>query len=298
MNQKITTEWVPIFMEMADKLLQYRNNRKPLVEGIHHIIDNLNNWGIEITLAEEKFSDGSTGKLKDICPFTVFGIMNRGLTNKKRTAFLRQLAYFLKIPEGVGEFKFSGARNNDTDAIPFVHNVNYMFFSNDKSMKDADKKGDIDKLWNIFEIAINYADNKLGTTREDFIKGFDSIITGHAEDRKPGTTRVNSIEVCGIVIPVHEQGGVKQTKQVKLSEGLYWIRPYSYPTLSSKDGVEILNLCLERAGFGDVSFDNISGDEYLRIRDGLKIYFNSDDSQINDFIELSFASYHNLYPIP
>ena len=289
MNEKITTGWVPIFMEIADKLLQYKGNRKPLVEGIHHIIDNLNNWGIEITLAEEKFSDGSTGKLKDICPFTVFGIMNRGLTNKKRTAFLRQLAYFLKIPEGVGEFKFSGARNNDTDAIPFVPNMNYIFFPIDKS-KNSD---DIDELWKIFEIAINYADNKLGTTREDFIKGFDSIITGHAEDRKPGTTRVNSIEVCGIVIPVHEQGRVKQTAQVKLSEGLYWTRPCSYPTLSVKKESKILSSYLEQAGCGKVIFNKIDGEKYLEITDTLKKYFKSPKNHINNFIELSFASYHD-----
>ena len=275
MNQKITTGWVPIFMEIADKLLRYKNNRKPLVNEIYNIYDNVNNnikqGSSPNALLKPPMDKDNQGKiihLKDICPFTIFGIINRKMKNKNRTDLLDQLARFLKINRRAHKFNFSGESNGDTDAIPYVHNFNYKFFP-DKRYRNDRKGGDIDKLWNMFEKAINYADNPSVLTRGDFIKAFDGIV------------------------PSHKKGGVKQTAQVKLSEGLYWIRPCSYPTLSVKKESKILSSHLERAGCGKVIFNKIDGEKYLEITDALKKYFKSPKNHINNFIELSFASYHD-----
>ncbi len=272
-NRSITTGWVPIFREISNKLLKYKNDRKPLVKEIHKILATLQKEGIGISLSQDIFSDRSEGKLKDICPFTILGIMNRGLKNRNKTAFLHKLADFLEVKEGVSEFHFSGERKTDTDAIPFVNNQKFWFFPYESERE----KNDINKLWNMFEIAINYADGKSEHLREDFIKVFDSII------------------------PEPRKGGVKHTKLKKLSMGLYWIRPYSYPTFAG--GVEEkqtlyswldkMNISyLDKIDFADKKFDNINGDDYLKIMDFLQIYFNNPDSQFNDFIELSYAAYH------
>ena len=265
-NQNITTGWVPIFTEIADKLLQYKDNRKPLIKEIHVIINKLEKEGIKIPFPLERLSDDLTDNLKDICPFSVFGIMNRKLTPDKRTAFLRRLAKFLQVSNGVDEFHFSAAGGNkDTDTIPlFSMNQRHLFFA----FKNDREDDDIKKLWDMFEIAINYADGRSGTTREDFINAFDNIV------------------------PAQDKGGVKYTKTIKLSAGLYWIRPYNYPTFAGAKDSKTFNTYLDRAGFSKVNFDNVSGDDYLRITDGLKEDFNSSDTPSKDFTELSYATYH------
>ena len=265
-NQNITTGWIPIFTEIADKLLQYKDDRKPLIKEIHRIINKLEKEGIKIPFPLERLSDDLTDNLKDICPFSVFGIMNRKLTPDKRTAFLRRLAKFLQVNNGVDEFHFSAAGGNkDTDTIPlFSMNQRHLFFA----FKNDREVDDIKKLWDMFEIAINYADGKSGTTREDFIKAFDNIV------------------------PTQDKGGVKYTKTIKLSAGLYWIRPYNYPTFAGAKDSKTFNTYLDRAGFSKVNFDNVGGNDYLRITDGLKEDFNSSDTPSKDFTELSYATYH------
>ena len=194
-------DWTNFYMEFADKLLPYKNNREELIKKIKSI----NCIDISKIIMDD-----------NIDPFTIF---NSGISTKNRINILKEIEnkfYIdIKAPE-----EFSG--------VPVMPALKARFFDT----KDAQAKIDIENLWNIFEAAINYADNNTNENREAFIKYYDL-----AKDIK----------------------GVNWS----LTIGLYWIRPFNYINLdntnreflkdkfpkyykkSLPNGEEYLNLCNE-----------------------------------------------------
>ena len=83
--------WTHFYEAIADALLQYRYDRKPLVEAIADIALRRPELPFAIT---DQFADGSTGPLRDICPFTAMGIFNRSLTDANRIAIAAELTNF------------------------------------------------------------------------------------------------------------------------------------------------------------------------------------------------------------
>ena len=80
--------WIPFYKEFAQKLLQFRNNRLPLVNWIY---DNLQGY-------INHFKDGPDGRrVPDTDPFTVFAIINRGITFKKKQDICTKFKGFLNI---------------------------------------------------------------------------------------------------------------------------------------------------------------------------------------------------------
>jgi len=62
--------WTSFYMEFADKLLPYKNNRSHLLELLKDVYNDL---GLRYPFIEK---DGML--IDDICPFTVFGCFNTG----------------------------------------------------------------------------------------------------------------------------------------------------------------------------------------------------------------------------
>ena len=50
---------------------------------------------------QDHFPDGTSGPLEDICPFTTFGLFNRGITDENRRRIAGRLAEFLGVKEPV-----------------------------------------------------------------------------------------------------------------------------------------------------------------------------------------------------
>ena len=205
-NQNITTEWVPIFREMSDKLLQYKSNRKQLIDGVYSIYEDLKR---DTAPLQDKFTNQTEGKLKDICPFTIFGLVNKKMNDDTRTDILRKLAIFLQLKINVSEFNFI----HRSDALPLLFPKSTWFFA----FAQDRQAGDIDKLWDIFEIALGYADENRHIKKDDFIRAFD-IVVGNTKSK-----------------------GVKFATLGKLSMGLYWVRPNKYPTLDTPSKEYIYN---------------------------------------------------------
>jgi len=106
--------WTRFYEAVADKLLTFRNRRDELIAGIHVIaskVDGLSNL-------QDQFADGSSGPLKDICPFTAMGIFNRGITDANRKAIASELASLLGVSEPVPD-SFEG--------IPILNNQKSCF---------------------------------------------------------------------------------------------------------------------------------------------------------------------------
>ena len=67
-------KWTTFYEAIADKLLSFHDNRAALVEGIYQI--SLRVEGLSY-LAEDRFTDGGTGFVRDICPFTLWEFQSR-----------------------------------------------------------------------------------------------------------------------------------------------------------------------------------------------------------------------------
>ncbi len=150
--------WTSFYEAVADKLLTYRNNRAALVEGIHEISVRVDGIG---HLAEDKYADGTTGFVKDICPFTTMGLFNRGITESNRRIIAAELAKFLGVDEPVPD-SFEG--------IPVLNNLNSWYFS-----FEVDRTADhIDALWEVFATGIKFADSDDDDARVAFATPFDN----------------------------------------------------------------------------------------------------------------------------
>lgn len=149
-------QWTDFYEAVAEKLLAHADDRTPLIEGIHEIASRVPG----LTYLQDKFPDGSTGPLKDICPFTAMGIFNRSMTDANRKTIAGELAKLLGVTVPVPPL-FEG--------IPVLNNQRSWFF------RYADNRGagDIDALWKVFVAASKMVDGDQLDTRDAFIRAYD-----------------------------------------------------------------------------------------------------------------------------
>ena len=135
----MTFTWIPFYMEFGKKLLNYRNDRKPLINWIY---DNIDGSFIK------HFKDSSDGKrVADTDPFTVMAIINRSITWDKKIILCEQFKNFLNITAPVPQ---------DFLGVPEANNMLSNFMAFEINRKD----GDIERLWKLFEAAVKDMDIK------------------------------------------------------------------------------------------------------------------------------------------
>lgn len=220
-NKRLT--WIPFYIEMADKLLSFKDNRKPLLDMIY----NLDKKFVGYIKAE----DG--GHVSDIDPFTVYGIFNRGITNDNRV----KLCHYFKNNLGI-EANIPA----DFDGIPVVNNMMATFYWREYEHTD------IQPLWNLF-IAVLQNDN----------------------------LKVNE---CFNV--VSKQQGIKWN----ITMGLYWIRPYDYISLDSRNRDYLPSLGI------DVFKENqIDAEHYMPLLNNVKDKIATGSIKEKDIPEISYQAW-------
>lgn len=127
--------WIPYYKEFAEKLTQFRNDRKQLLDLIYNNRD---------VLHAKYFHDqgGEDDLLLDIDPFTVFGLFNRGLKFERRLNSTKLFKEWLDIKSDIPK---------DFDGIPVLNNMSSLYFG----FKDKRGKSDIQNLWNLFIKVVN-----------------------------------------------------------------------------------------------------------------------------------------------
>lgn len=147
-------QWTSFYMELASALLKYKNNRSELIGILKTIFSD----------AEMNFPFKEKGKevYEDICPFTVFGSFNKGITNANRFALLEQFAK---------QFSIKAAVPTEFDGIPVVMNLSAWFFA----YKENRGEHDIDNLWELLEKAIAYSDEASADNKNAFITAYDTV---------------------------------------------------------------------------------------------------------------------------
>lgn len=188
--------WIDFYQSVADGIRSYKDRREDLAYAAYDIVNGVTGS----TYLLDHFRDGTEDILKDICPFTVMGIFNRWLSDESRIKIAAELAKFLKVEKRTPDI-FNG--------IPYLNNRNSWFFGFTSNPRK--KEGDIDRLWDTFERAIDFADDESDdeNIRYAFTKAFNLSM---------------------------RQFHVKWN----LTMGLYWIRPTAFPTLdhSSRNYIE------------------------------------------------------------
>jgi 5-methylcytosine-specific restriction enzyme B len=234
--------WTRFYEAAADKLLAFKNKREELVAGIHAIAaktDGLSNLN-------DQFRDGTTGPLKDICPFTVIGIFNRGITDANRKTIAAELAKLLGVAEAVPD-SFEG--------IPTLNNQKSWFFGYDNKRQPDD----IDVLWEIFSQAITFAESDNADARSSFVTAYD-----------------NATQRYGV--------------GWNLTMGLYWIRPWNFPTLDGQSHRYISKKLNIQIGMNGPK-GRCNSNDYLAVLDTLEARFQEDAYPVHSFPELSLAAW-------
>lgn len=147
-------QWTEFYMELASALLPYKNNRSELIAKLKTIFAD----------AGMNFPFKERGKevYEDICPFTVFGSFNKGITNANRIALLEQFAK---------QFSIKATVPTEFDGIPVVMNLSAWFFA----YKENRGEHDIDNLWDLLEKAIAYSDEASTDNKNAFIATYDTV---------------------------------------------------------------------------------------------------------------------------
>lgn len=143
-------QWTKLYEQIADKILIYKDNRLPLIKLTKEL-------GQKFSLSYINNQD-----IDDICPFTFFGIFNRGIKHENRIGIVKKIAEALNISEELP---------GDFDGIPILNNQKSWFFGYPQD-RGSD---DIDNLWNFLSVALDFSESDAQDAREKFIKSYNQV---------------------------------------------------------------------------------------------------------------------------
>ncbi|NMC32776.1 MAG: AAA domain-containing protein [Veillonellaceae bacterium] len=145
--------WTNFYMEFADKLFLYKDKRSELLSILQSVYESL---GIKYPFTDKGVPEA------DICPFTVFGCFNKGITDENRKAIMNEIRAKLGVQTKVPD---------SFDGIPVLNNMRAWFYG----YKADRKPDDISNLWDVFDAALKYADGPSEVSKTAFIGCYDKV---------------------------------------------------------------------------------------------------------------------------
>lgn len=149
MDSKFT--WTPLYKELAESLLRYKDDRTALVKWIYEDLGKVTRSDGQALVAYLKQKDGS--RIIDIDPFSVFAIFNRSTSWENRTELLNHFKKNFGLAEDIP---------TDFNGIPTVDARRSFFFS-----WKSDNSKVIHDLWQLFEKVIS---------DHDISEAFDQVL--------------------------------------------------------------------------------------------------------------------------
>ena len=147
-------KWIDFYMNLADKLLEYKNNRSVLIEKVKEVHSVIR---MKLPTLE------NDNNIVDIDPFTIFALFNKGIKDATRIQIMKGFKEVFGIEAMVPD-EFAG--------IPTVNNMKATFYYFD----DERGANDIDNLWKVFEYAIDFSASSNDNIREKLISAFDVAV--------------------------------------------------------------------------------------------------------------------------
>ena len=229
----------------------------------------------------DRFTDGRKGPLQDICPFTVFGAFNKGLTDENRQTIAGELGRFLEVTEPAPS-SFAG--------IPVLNNLQSWFFNYASSRKP----GDIDRLWEVFIAAAGLVAAWKGMAGP---AGDEGATQPAAEVAAP-VRRVFDDDICsagGTFVRAYDEATKVWGTAWNLTTGLFWAHPWDFPTLERHSRLYVR----ERLGLKTLEPNRAApcdGATYLGLRDQPATRFPEENYPVHSFPALSLEAgrYHSV----
>ena len=158
------------------------------------------------------------------------------------------------------EFGIATNVPSNFDGIPVLNNLKATFYG----FKDDRKAGDIDNLWSLFETALVLADNDTADNRRKFSDVYDMV---------------------------HDQICIRWN----ITMGLYWIRPYSFINLDSRNRWFIANAQNMPGEFVVAAEKKLKkvpyAADYLEIKDLCKKVLDAGQYEYKSFPDLSYTAW-------
>lgn len=149
---------------------------------------------------------------------------------------------------------------NNFDGIPVLNNLKATYYG----FKDDRQAADIDNLWGLYESAINLAEKDDAANREIFIKWYDTV---------------------------HDQLGIRWN----ITMGLYWIRPYEFINLDSRNRWFIVdpdNMPVDFVNSVKKKLNKVPyAAEYLAIKDACLRALKDGNYEYKNYPELSYRAW-------
>ena len=146
------------------------------------------------------------------------------------------------------------------DGIPVLNNLKATYYG----FKDDRQVADIDNLWGLYESAINLAEKDDAANREIFIKWYDTV---------------------------HDQLGIRWN----ITMGLYWIRPYEFINLDSRNRWFIVdpdNMPVDFVNSVKKKLNKVPyAAEYLAIKDACLHALKDGNYEYKNYPELSYKAW-------
>ena len=191
-------------------------------------------------------------QLVDIDPFTIFGLFNKSsMTVDNRNKIIAAVANLFDIKAPIP---------TSFDGIPLLNNQNatYYYFIDER---DED---DIDTLWGLYESALMYANDSSSKNALILSQYFD--------------------------LAINKKGNGNS----KITMGLYWIAPTHFLNLDQRNTWYIYEsgkLPNDLVKSLPIVEDKIPSSKYFEIVEKLGAYLASNQSTLNNFMELSFEAW-------
>jgi len=147
--------WIPIYQELAEKLAGWEDRQQELIS----FLEELRSQGYVITPLNDKDGDGARFLLREIDPFTFFGVFNRRIRYDQRLAILTQMKQYFQLQSELPE---------DFNGVPVLNNMKSWFFPDQKSRGG----NDIQRLWRVFRLALE--ENPF--EKKEFWQAFDEAL--------------------------------------------------------------------------------------------------------------------------
>lgn len=140
------------------------------------------------------------------------------------------------------------------EGIPILNNMKSWFFAYEEERHESD----IDNLWELFEVALSLADEPSEEHRSKFEELYNKVSA---------------------------QNGIGWN----LSMGLFWIRPWSFPTLDTQSRTYFTSLGFKLGQSG--SKGRCSATDYLKVQEDLETRFSEEKFPVHSFPEFSFKAW-------
>lgn len=128
--------WIPFYQELAKELVKWVNKQSDLIS----FLETLRADGHVITPLMDKDKNGSRFLLKEIDPFTFFGVFNRHIGYEQRINILIRIKQFFKLKSDIPE---------DFNGVPILINLKSWFIS----YQSTRNKNDVSKLWKVLTLS-------------------------------------------------------------------------------------------------------------------------------------------------